>query len=107
MNNTTDGFGLPEAYFLQRRLSFCQALPLVGPLVVSPIKLAVSIVQTVSSIALYIFFTLLYMVSFDQTILSLTFKSGGHALMGLVGTTYSIANMLSLGILGLRIEFIG
>ena len=95
-------------YSVQRSLSTGQAIPVVGPLVVSPIKAVFSVAQLIAGIAGSILFGTLAIVSnFTRPLDEIAFKSLQHAGLGLIGLMYSVSNMLSLGIVAYRFEVAG
>lgn len=90
---------------IQRSLSILQAVPLAGPICVSPIKAGVSLAQIVAGVAVTVFSLAL------SPFFSKDFgcgKAAGDGLMmmgsGVVSFSYSIVNMLSLGIIGIVAE---
>lgn len=86
----------------QKGMSRAQAYPLVGPFIVSPVKALISIVQTIVCLVGVIFLGLL----------SIPFKTprdggllaGYYTVSGLISFSYSVINILSLGILGYKVE---
>lgn len=91
---------------VQRQLSEWQATPVVGPLVVSPIKAVVSLAETIVGVVGTIFFGFLSALTglTSDDLIGYTFKSMGHVGLGLAGLAYSIANFATLGIVGYSIE---
>lgn len=91
---------------VQRGLSLGQAVPVVGPLIVSPVKFCVSAIQCgialpvgiVAAVAAGVF------CCNCQPLTEFALASLVHAGMGGVGMTYSVVNILSLGILGFKLE---
>lgn len=95
---------------VQKGLSKAQAVPVVGPLIGSPVKALVSLIELVVG---FIFAVVLGIVSvlgcccsnnFANEAGKGAFTAGTHALLGLWGIGYSAANFLTLGILGFVIE---
>ena len=98
---------ITESWEFQRNLSTAQATPIVGPLLVSPIKAVVSVAQLVVGAVGSIFFGLLAAISLNDKLGELAFKSLCHTGMGLLGLLYSASNFVSLGLVGYRIENLG
>jgi len=90
---------------IQRSLSILQAVPLAGPICVSPIKAGVSLAQIIAGVAVTVFSLAL------SPFFSREFGCGKAAMEGLsmagdgvLSFSYSIVNMLSLGIIGMVAE---
>ena len=103
-------FDLPIMYDCQRSLDKAQAMPVVGFIFVSPIKAIVSAVEFVIGFALTIIGalgTLLHLCftgKFSDSLSHFTWTAMKEAGLGLLGIAYSVCNILTLGILGYRIE---
>lgn len=95
---------ISESWEFQRTLSAAQATPIVGPLLVSPVKAVVSIAQLIVGTVGSIFFGFLAALTFNDRLGELAFKSLCHTGMGFLGLLYSASNFLSLGIIGHNIE---
>ncbi len=93
-------------YNIQRSLSEAQAFPVVGPLVVSPIKAVVSVAHLIVGLAGSILFGTFAILSGNKTLSKMAFKSFAHTGLGLVGLAYSVGNFLTLGILAYKIEIL-
>lgn len=96
--------GIIAMVYIQRNLSQAQATPIVGPLVVSPVKGVVSLAQIIVGIAGTILFGTLALLSWNDTMFKYAAKSLGHVGIGFTGFVYSISNFISLGLVGYRIE---
>jgi len=104
---------------LQRKLSIAQALPIVGPLVASPVKAVVSVAQiiygiaratffgigTLSAYSLNIFFHNNYKISNATEFLG---KQMGYGFLdqfnGTCSLIYSLSNLFTLGVTGFVCE---
>lgn len=89
---------------MQRSLSVGHALPVIGPFVVSPIKAIISLVEAIIGITGAIFLSIPGYLFGNQTLQNWTTHALDQAALGGLSFTYSMANMLSLGILGLIVE---
>lgn len=94
---------------LQETLSHAQAYPLVGPVVFSPIKALISLVQSI----IYLLFASIHLLLAACCFLNVNarndFANGalnsfGCATYALTHLGYSLLNILSLGILGFVVE---
>ncbi len=95
---------ISESWEFQRTLSVAQATPIMGPLLVSPVKAVVSIAQLIVGVVGSIFFGFFAALTFNDRLGELAFKSLCHAGMGFLGLLYSVSNFVSLGIIGYNIE---
>ena len=86
-------------------LNKAQAVPVVGPVFVSPVKAVVSIAQTITAIAACIFFNALTRLTKKENLALLYIKSQAELSLGFFNLAYSIINMLTLGIIGYKKEF--
>lgn len=91
-------------YDVQRSLSTSQNIPIVGPLIASPIKAVISTAQLISAIAATVFLGSLAVVTWDETLRILTFEAIAHCGLGLIGLIYSLSNIITLGIVAYKIE---
>lgn len=99
--------GLNCAWNLQRVLSKAQAIPLIGFVVASPVKLLVSTIEFLAG-SIFATIALTFGIIIDSDfLLEFAFTSGAHALLGLGAGLYSFGNMISFGILGLTFETTG
>lgn len=96
---------------IQRYLSKGQAIPLLGPALVSPLKAVVSLVELVVGFIFAVIFAILTALTLCLTNKDLSnglgknaFTAATHSALGLVSFGYAVANMLSLGILGYILE---
>lgn len=89
---------------IQRNLSRFQAVPVVGPLIFSPLKAVVSLVQLVVGFVIAILALAIGMICCSDKSLEVGIKAFAQSGMGLLGLAYSIANMLTLGIVAFCIE---
>lgn len=91
---------------VQRVLSIGQAIPIIGPVVISPIKLLVSIIEFVVAGS----FALLagtYGATFkDNSASEFAGRSLELMIFSPFSMLYSIGNMISLGLLGLAVELV-
>jgi hypothetical protein len=90
----------------QRTLSKAQAIPVVGFLLASPVKALFSTLEFIVGIAATIFFGTGAVLILNDKLAGYAWKALQHAGLGLTGICYSIGNVLSLGLLGYRIESI-
>lgn len=109
MNGNFEGLGkcgLKPMLNVQRGLSVSQAVPVVGPIFVSPIKFGVSAVQFGVGLPVTIVAGAASGICFGKcnAINNFALYSLGHAGMGGGSMAYSVANILSLGILGYKLE---
>jgi len=89
----------------QSALSTAQAVPVLGPVFVSPCKAVVSLAQIIAGFAGGVIFGALTVVSFGSDwCAGKTFQSIGHVSMGFLALGYSFMNILTLGIAGYHIE---
>jgi hypothetical protein len=88
----------------QRDLSRSQAIPLVGPLFISPIKAVVSVAQTIAAVAVIIFVGMLAIIFENKKAIEVTLIAMAHASLGQLSFCYSIANMWTLGLVGYKVE---
>ena len=96
--------GISASWEVQRALSSAQATPIVGPLLVSPVKAVFSTAQLVAGVAGTILFGTLALLTFHPDLASLATKSIAHVGMGALGLMYSVSNFISLGIVSYRLE---
>lgn len=89
---------------VQRYLSRAQATPVIGPLLVSPVKAVVSTAQLIAGLVATIFLGTLSMLTFNDFLAAKTLQALGHAGLGFTGLAYSVSNFISLGIVGYRFE---
>ncbi|HEV8051012.1 MAG TPA: hypothetical protein VGP47_00845 [Parachlamydiaceae bacterium] len=92
---------------IQRSLSSLQAIPVIGPLVFSPIKMGVSVAEMISGFAIGIIFGIGATVSNSIGANSLCNELGiislrgfGHALTGFASLFYGASNLATLGLVG-------
>ena len=84
---------------VQETLLKAQATPLVGPIVVSPVKALISTAQLVAGIAGIILFGPLIVICNNKYCAKKAFCCVGHIGTGLIGLVDSIVNIVTLGIL--------
>jgi len=89
---------------VQSKLSEFQAVPVVGPLIGSPIKATVSTVQAVAGLGAAIILAPVAAVTKNEKVIDYTCESFGQCGYGVMGLAYSIANIVTLGILGYKVE---
>ncbi len=85
---------------LQNATSRLQAIPVLGPLVVSPIKAFISICQLVAALATKIIFSTATLFTDNNFCKKANLAANHHIATGLSHFTYSALNVLSLGIFG-------
>lgn len=90
-------------YDTQRVLSRGQAIPIVG-LLVSPIKIAVGIVQVVAGIAIGVFAGLGFLITKSQPLINVAEFGFNEMFVGGSSIGYAVANIVTLGILGFCVE---
>jgi hypothetical protein len=90
--------------FLHEHLSKAQAVPFIGPVLISPIKATIGIIQIVAGIACSIFFLFYAACSCTKRRLTHSVTSLHHAKQGVTSFFYSLANILSAGYLAYRRE---
>ncbi|MBA3237400.1 MAG: hypothetical protein H0T62_03500 [Parachlamydiaceae bacterium] len=88
----------------QRVLSLGQAIPIIGPMFISPIKLLISSVEFVAGAAIGLIALVFACVCNSDFLFDITFSSFELASSGLKSGVYSIVNMLSLGFYGFCTE---
>ena len=93
-------------FHIQRRLSFAQAIPIVGPLIFSPMKAMVSTAQIIAGIAGSIIFSLGFCLTESPASREGLKNSGIHVMMRLTSLSYSAVNFFSYGIIGFTMEYI-
>ncbi len=89
---------------LQQYLSESQAIPIIGPLLVSPLKAVISVVQLAAGSTLALLSATLGSLFRSPSTMKFAAISGLHAGLGLLSLCYSLANIISLGILGFYLE---
>ncbi|MBA3603676.1 MAG: hypothetical protein H0W50_08560 [Parachlamydiaceae bacterium] len=89
---------------IQQYLSQSQAIPVIGPLLVSPLKAVISAVQFVAGSALALISATFGSFFRSPSTMKFAATSGLHAGLGLLSLCYSLANIVSLGILGFYLE---
>lgn len=108
-------FFAEQFYWIQRFLSKAQAIPLVGPLLFSPIKLLVSILVFTFSLgtytivagpilAIYLLFGITKSFFLDGILDKVLKGCSFYFMIGGIGMIYSLSNFATLGILGYMIE---
>lgn len=86
-------------------MSTAQAVPVLGPVFVSPCKAVVSLAQAITGFAVGVIFASLTVVTFGSDwCAGKTFQALGHVGMGVMAFGYSLINILTLGIAGYQIE---
>ena len=95
---------LEPMWNVQRTLSRFQAVPLLGPVVGSPIKAMVSTAQIVAAFVAIIFWGSLFSITQSSSMFDRTATSLGHLTMGAAGLAYSIVNLFTLGLSGFILE---
>ena len=91
---------------VQRRLSFTQAIPIIGPLIFSPVKAFVSTAQIIASLASAIFLGIGFCLTNDFTILERLQEANLHIVLGGCSLAYAIINFSSYGLAGFLGEYI-
>ena len=88
----------------QRVLSRGQAIPVVGPIFVSPIKLAVGLIQVIGGIVIGVFAALGAFLTSSETLNRVASMAFNEVLVGGISIGYSVANIVTLGIFGYCLE---
>ncbi len=94
-------FSVVESF--QSQLTKSQAIPVVGFLIVSPIKAFLSLVEIVVSIAVAILLGAAAVLSFDNDLVKMTCKILTYTGSGFYNFAISIANIVTLGLLANRL----
>ncbi len=92
------------AFNVQKKLSQMQITPVVGPLLVSPIKAAFSLVQFISALAATIFFGSLAILTLNAPLSIYAFRAVGHQGLAITGFAYAIVNLCTFGLIGHKLE---
>ena len=95
---------LPAMFNVQRALSKAQALLIIGPICVSPVKAIVSLAQTIAGIAGTILCGAGLFLTRSEMFGKPLANSVGHIGLGMVSLLYSGVNMCTLGLFGLSVE---
>jgi hypothetical protein len=96
---------LEIAWNFQRKLSSYQAFPVLGPVIISPIKATVSVAQAILGFAAAVILgTFSGVLLFNPYLGKKFLVSLAHFGQGSLGCGYSLANMLTLGGLAYAIE---
>ena len=85
---------------IQCYLSESQAIPIIGPSLVSPFKAALSTVQIIVGLVFTLISATLGRLCRSPAAMKFAATSGLHVGLGILSLCYSLVNMLSLGILG-------
>lgn len=88
----------------QSTLSEAQAIPVLGPILVSPCKALVSLAQIVVGIASGVLFGSLTVITWSDWCAEKTLQSITHVGMGFMAFGYSLVNIFTLGIAAYQIE---
>ena len=96
---------------VQSELSFLQAMPLYGPLIFSPLKMCVSLVQMISGLAVGVIFGIGTLVAAAVDARSLRDRMSkvadsafDHSAKGAIHLIYATVNLASLGFIGFLVE---
>lgn len=89
---------------VQSNLSTYQAVPIVGPIVVSPIKASMSSLQISGGLAAGLGFAATTLISDNNKLKDYTIDSFAECGNGVISLAYSIVNIASLGIVGYAVE---
>ncbi len=95
---------LPDIIDVQRKLSISQTIPLAGFLIISPIKLVVSILQMIIGLAAAILLGVLATLVCSGSLAEKSFISLIYVGVGALSFAYAIANLISMGGLGYLLE---
>jgi len=85
-------------------LNKAQAIPVVGPLIASPIAAVVSLAQLIVGVVGGIFSLIVSVLTNGKHLSKPTFTLFGHAGLGLLHFTFATANILSLGYVAHKIK---
>jgi len=86
---------------IQARLSTAQSFPIIGPLLISPVKALVSTIQFVAGIALGSLVGVFGALNNSRSDIKDAFELLDMGGSGLQHLAFSIANMLTLGLIGI------
>ncbi len=89
---------------IQCFLSESQAIPLIGPLFVSPFKAALSLIQIIAGVAFALISATFGSLFGSPAAMKFAATSKLHVGLGILSLCYSLVNMLSLGILGFYLQ---
>jgi hypothetical protein len=95
---------LTGMFHLQRSLSEAQAIPVFGPIIVSPVKAVVSLAQMIMGLASFILLGSATLVFQKKCLLDKSITALGQVGLGLIGITYSLSNIITLGYAGYFFE---
>jgi hypothetical protein len=104
ISSTENTIRLPDIITVQRKLSILQTIPLVGFLVISPIKLVVSILQMVIGLAAAILLSVSATLVCSENLAEKSFISLIYVGVGVLSFLYALATLASLGGLGCLFE---
>jgi hypothetical protein len=88
---------------LQKKLSIAQATPIAGPILASPVKAVVSVAQVIISVAGAILLSPLALTQDVQTLHLMT-RCFDYTKAGACSFVYAASNMLSLGMVGNKVQ---
>jgi hypothetical protein len=91
---------LDTLFLIQRSLSSAQTFPIFGPLVVSPVKASISLVQTIVGLASIIFLGMGACILQSYPLTTMTLIAMGKTGLGIIGLIYALSNILTLGYIG-------
>jgi hypothetical protein len=94
-------------FSLQRFLSTAQTIPLIGPVVFSPIKATVGVIEVIAGIILGSLSAVFGTLFLSEPLLKCAVKSIEIAGHGAISTAYAVGNFFSFGILGWGLENLG
>ena len=94
------------AHIAKMHLGFirAQGAPVIGPLLVSPAAVLVSVAELVAGFALSLFALPFGAICSNKSCLINGMKAHALAIIGLTALVYSLGNILTLGVLGFCIE---
>ncbi len=105
--NEKDPYSHTQLDKLQRGLSIAQAVPVFGPLIVSPLKALVSKAQFVAGLAFYAYGKAMMAMGNNSEKMREFVKEGKHHMIeGAKSWLYAVANITTGGLAGLAIEII-
>ena len=96
--------GIEPLCSLQRVFSKAQIIPLIGPIVVSPVKAIVGLVEIVAGSVLGLLSGVFGTIFLSRPLLGCSVTSLKIACHGALSVIYAVGNLLSLSILGWIVE---
>ncbi len=89
----------------QKKLSQAQAVPLIGPLLVSPVKAVVSLEQIIGGVAMTAILGSVGVITQNNWFIDKAVEGFDHVGQGVCSYSYAVINVCTFGIAGAVIEF--